>query len=180
MNNLMQMANTGELLQYYTGTVATTQLTRAYAGTGIGSGLTAGDKVFIAGASNAASNGLKTLETVAADVITVVEAIGAGETGLTLTVNQEFISPWIDCQEFAKLVGMVKTSGNAILFCEFSGDKGVTVGYISPSSSGQAITGGTPLAFSYEVIAKWARFRLRTNAADQTAVDAYFYGRKIS
>lgn len=182
MNNLMQMANTTELLQYFAGTAATTQTTKKYAATNIGVGLTVGDTIWISGCSNSASNGAKTIATIASDnsYITVSEAIGANETGLSLVVNQEFLSPWVDCQEFAKVTGMVKTSGNATLFVEFSGDKGTTVNYISPSSSGQAVTGGTPLAFSYEVIAKWVRFRLRNNGADQSSMDAYFYGRKIS
>lgn len=182
MNNLMQLANTTELLQYFTGSTDTTQTTRKYAASNIGVGLAVGDTIYLSGCSNAASNGAKTIESIASDnsYITVEETIGANETGVTLVLNQEFNSPWYDCQEFSRLVGMISCSGAAILIVEYSGDKGTTTGYVSPSSSGQAITGGTPLGFSYEVIAKWARFRLRTNAADQTSMDAYFYGRKVS
>jgi hypothetical protein len=173
---LHELDSTTELLQYFTGTTASTQTTRKYAATGIGTGLTAGDKVVIAGFSNSASNGTFTLQTVAADEITVCEAIGANETGITATVTQEYQGAWVLVERWSKLVGVINTSGAAIIYIDQSGDGGNNTDY----TSSWAVTAATAFVYSAEIIAKYARLRIRTNAADQTTMRAYLYGRANS
>ncbi len=68
-----------------TATITTTQSTRTYsraAGSFVTDGFLPGDYVIIAGLVNSASNGRKTIATVAATTITTVEAIGANETSV--------------------------------------------------------------------------------------------------
>jgi Na+/proline symporter len=74
------LGSIGKLLPYFSGTITVTQATKKYAATGIGTGLAVGDTVLFAGFLDADSNGVKTAKTVAADEITVEEAVGANET----------------------------------------------------------------------------------------------------
>ena len=172
---LVKLDSTTELLQYFTGSVNTTATTKKYASTGIGSGLTAGEKVVIAGFSDADSNGTKTLATVAANEITVEEAIGADETGITATVNQEWQGEWKEVNQFSHLLPTINCSGNAYLYVDFSAD-GVNTDYTNTGT----ITAATADMGSIEVGLPYARLRVRTNAADQTTMRAYLFGRRLT
>jgi len=169
-----QLAKTTELLQYFTGSTVITQADKTFTAANIGTGLTAGEKIVIAGAANSASNGTFTLNTVAAGAITVLEAIGANETA-TITINQEYQSDWIDVRKWAKLTGAINTSGNAYVYIDQSAD-GWNVDYTTT----RTITAVTADAWSIETILPYARMRVRTNAADQTTMRAYLYGRIIT
>lgn len=180
MDILRQLFHSTELLQYNTAEVATTQATRKYAGTGIGAGLAIGDLVYITGFSNAASNGYKTLETVAANEITVVEAIGEAETGITMVLNQAVRSGWISVRAFARLVGALYAVGGAgVYLVEYAADEKGDVLYM-PNSSGEAWATATYAAFSYEVVAPYARITFRNNGADLTTFRAWVGGRVMS
>ena len=172
---LVKLDSTTELLQYFTGSVNTTATTKKYASTGIGSGLTAGEKVVIAGFSNADSNGTKTLATVAANEITVEEAIGANETGVTATVNQEYQGEWKEVEQFSHLLAIENTSGNAYAYVDQSAD-GVNTDYTTTIT----VTAATAKADSIETVLPFARLRVRTNAADQTTMRAYLFGRRLT
>ena len=164
-----------ELLQYFTGSVTTTQATKTYAATNIGVGLAVGDKLVIAGFSNAATNGTKTVATVATDTITVLEAIGAGESGVTATFNQEYQGEWHDIRRWAKITGSINCSGNGYVYIDQSAD-GITSDYTTT----RTITAATADAFSIETVLSYGRIRVRTNANDQTSMRAYLFGRIIT
>jgi hypothetical protein len=172
---LIKLDSTTELLQYFTGSVNTTATTKKYASTGIGSGLAVGEKVVIAGFSNADSNGTKTLATVAANEITVEEAIGADETGITATVNQEWQGEWKEVNQFSHLLSVINTSGNAYAYVDQSAN-GVDTDYTTTIT----VTAATAKADSIEVLMPYARLRVRTNAADQTTMRAYLFGRRLT
>ena len=171
---MTQLAKTTELLQYFTGSTVITQADKTFTAANIGSGLTAGEKIVIAGAGQSASNGTFTLVTVAAGAITVHEAIGTDETA-TITINQEYQSAWIDVRKWAKLTGSINSSGNAYVYIDQSAD-----GYNTDYTTTRTITGGTADAWSIETVLPYVRMRVRTNAADQTAMRAYLYGRIIT
>lgn len=182
MEILRQLYHSTELLQYFTGSVTTTEATKKYAATNIGVGLAVGDLLYVAGFSNAASNGIKTVATIAGDnsYITVDEAIGAGETGVTATFNQQVRSQWINVREFARLVGaLYAVGGVGVVLVEYAATKGGDTIYM-PNSSGEAWTASTYMAFSYEVVAPWVRITLRNNGADLTTFRAWIGGRCMS
>ncbi len=177
MRNLIleQLEKVTESLQYFTGSTVITQADRTYTAATIGSGLSVGDTVVIAGAANTASNGTFVLSSVASGAIVVAgPAIGANETA-SITINQEWPGTFREIHGFAALVGAINCSGNAIIYIDQSGD-GANVDY----TSSWAVTGGTALSFTVAVILPYAKIRIRTNAADQTSMRAYLYGRKIS
>lgn len=171
---ITQLAKTTELLQYFTGSTVITQADKTFTAAGIGSGLTAGEKIVIANAANSASNGTFTLNTVASGAITVFEAIGADETA-TITINQEYQSDWLNVQKWAKLTGAINTSGNAYVYIDQSAD-----GYNIDYTTTRTITAATADSWSIETVLPWARLRVRTNAADQTIMRAYLYGRMLT
>jgi hypothetical protein len=171
---MTQLAKTTELLQYFTGSTVITQADKTFTAANIGTGLTAGEKIVIAGAANSASNGTFTLVTVAAGAISVHEAIGADETA-SITINQEYQSDWIDVRKWAKLTGSIYSSGNAYVYIDQSSD-----GYNTDYTTTRTITAATADAWSIETVLPFARMRVRTNAADQTAMRAYLYGRIIT
>lgn len=173
---LEQIEKVTELLQYFTGTVTTTTATRTYAATSIESGLAVGDKIVIAGCAQTNSNGTKTIESVATNSITVVEAIGTGEgPTASVTMNQELQGTWQESQRYTTLTGSINTSGAAIIYIDQSAN-GVDTDYTTT----WAVTAATALAYSAEVVLPFARIRVRTNAADQTIMRAYLFGRKVS
>jgi len=173
---LIKLDSTTELLQYFTGSITTTQATKKYAATGIGSGLTAREKVVFAGFSNADSNGTKTLATVAANEVTVEEAIGTGESNKAgVTLNQEYQGEWKEVDQFSHLLSTINTSGNAYAYVDQSAD-GVNTDYTTTIT----VTAATAKADSIEVLLPYARLRVRTNAADQTTMRAYLFGRRLT
>ena len=174
-NQLMtELAKTTELLQYFTGSTVITQADKTFTAANIGSGLTAGEKIVIAGAANSASNGTFTLVTVASGAIVVAETIGANETA-TITINQEYQSAWLDVRKWAKLTGAINTSGNAYVYIDQSAD-----GYNTDYTTTRTITASTADAWSIETVLPWARMRVRTNAADQTTMRASLFGRIVT
>lgn len=182
MEILRTLFSSEELLQYFSGNITTTQSTKKYAATNIGAGFSAGDQIFIAGFSNAASNGIKTIATIAGDnsYITVEEAIGSNESSVAATINQQVRSGWINVREFARLVGsLYAVGGGGLVLVEYAAQKGGDTIYM-PNSSGEAWTSATYMAFSYEVVAPWVRFTLRNNGADLTTFRAWIGGRCMS
>ena len=163
-----------ELLQYFTGSTVITQADKTFTAANIGSGLTVGEKIVIAGAANSASNGTFTLATVASGAITVLETIGANETA-TITINQEYQGSWYDTRNWAKITGSINCSGNAFVYIDQSGN-GSNVDYTTT----RTITGGVADAWSIETVLPYVRMRVRTNAVDQTTMRAYLYGRIIT
>jgi hypothetical protein len=171
-----KLDSTTELLQYFTGSVTTTQATNKYAATNIGVGLAVGDILYVAGFSNTASNGWKTVTTIAGDnsYIYVSEAIGAGESGVTATFNQEYQGTWQEAEQFSHVCPFIYSSGNAYLYVDQSPNK---VNYYTTT---RTITAATADLASIETCLPFVRMRVRTNAADQTTMDAQLFGRRIT
>jgi hypothetical protein len=172
---LSQLDYTGKLLQYFTGSITTTTVSRTYAATGIESGFAVGDKVVFAGFAQTDSNGTKTIETIGTNTLTVVESIGTGET-IAATMSGTYVGGWFKVNRWAKLTGVINTSGAAVVYVDQSGDNGTNVDY----TSSWTVTAATALSFSIETIAKHARLRVLTTAADQTVMRAYLYGRIVT
>lgn len=166
-----------ELLQYFTGSTGTTATTKKYSATGIGSGFTVGDTVLVAGFSNTASNGVKTIATIAGDnsYITVSEAIGADEAGVSAKFNQTYNGAWQDVGGCTVLIGTIRTSGNCSVYTDWSWDGGTTTEF---SESANSVTGGTAESMGeIVVIAPYARCRVVNGDADQTVMSIFFGGR---
>ena len=179
---MTQLEKITELLQYFTGSTTTTTATRKYAELFKKRGFdwdafkfAAGDKVVFAGFSNSDSNGTKTLATVAANEVTVEEAIGTGEAGISATMNQEYQGDWHDVRKWAVLTTAINCSGNAFLYVDQSQD-GDNIDYTTT----RTITGGTADRSDISSGMFYARLRVRTNAADQTSMRAYLNGRIIT
>lgn len=168
--------STQEALQYFTSTGVTFAATDdSMSATGIGSGLSAGDEILVSGSSQSANNTYWTIATVAADKITIDGAITDDNAGETITVTQVYRGDFQVVDHYAKLIASVYCNGNANLYIDFSGD-GTNTDYTCTTS----ITGGTGAITTTEVCMKYARLRLATNAADQTTVRCYLYGRTES
>jgi hypothetical protein len=182
MDILRQLFHSTELLQYFAGTVATTASTKKYAASGIGSGFAVGDLIYVTGFSNTDSNGYKTIATIASDnsYITVDEAIGDDETGISGVFNQAVRSGWISIRAFARIVGaLYAVGGSGVYLVEYAADENGDVLYM-PNSSGEAWTTATYAAFSYEVVAPYMRVTFRNNGTDQTTFRAWVGGRTMS
>lgn len=171
---IVKLDSTTELLQYFTGSTVITQADRTYTAANIGSGLTVGETVVIAGAANSASNATFVLSSVASGAIIVAgPAIGADETA-TITINQEYQGAWKEVEQFAHLLSVINTSGAAYVYVDQSAN-GVDVDYTTTIT----VAAATAKADSIETLLPFARLRVRTNAADQTAMRAYLFGRRI-
>ena len=173
---LEQLDKCTELLQYFTSSAVTFAASdSSLAATNIGTGFTAGDSVVIAASSEAANNTTMTIKTVAAAKLTMYNAVTDDNAGETITITQEWPGEYKETHGFAALTGTINCSGNAIIYIDQSGN-GVDTDY----TSSWAVTGGTALSFEVSVLLPFAKMRIRTNAADQTTMRAYLYGRKIS
>lgn len=174
---LHQLDYTGELLQFYTATdVVFAEADDSIASTGIGTAtFSVGDYISVAGSEVEACNATWLVKTVVADKIVIDGVMTADDAGETITINQEYIGAWVNVDEWAKLVGSINCSGDATIYIDQSGDKS-NVDY----TSSWAVTGGTSLAYSTEVVQKYARMRIRNNGADQSIMRAYMNGRAIS
>jgi len=173
---VIKLDSTTELLQYFTGSVTVTQSTKKYAATSIQAGLAVGDKIYIAGCGQTASNGLKTIATLGTNELTVEEAVGTDEgPTASVTLNQEYQGDWKEVDQFSHLLPTINCSGNAYIYVDFSGD-GVNTDYTNTGT----ITGGTADMGSIETGLPFARLRVRNNGADQTTMRAYLYGRRLT
>jgi hypothetical protein len=73
------------------------------------------------------------------------------------------------------LLSTINTSGNAYAYVDQSAD-GVNTDYTTTIT----VTAATAKADSIEVLLPYARLRVRTNAADQTTMRAYLFGRRLT
>lgn len=166
-----QLEEITELLQYFTGSTATTATTKKYAATGIGAGFAVGDTVLVAGFSNTDSNGVKTIATIASDdsYITVAEAIGADETGVSAKFNQTYNGAWQDVGGCTVLIGTIRCSGALSQYWDWSWDSGAKT--IEFASAANTVTGGTAeIIDEVHVIAPFVRMRLVNTDTDQTVM----------
>jgi hypothetical protein len=173
---LMKMDTITELLQYFNGSTAIVKTAKTFTATGIHTGITAGDRLYITGTSSGTSDGYYTVATVATGVLTMDETPAGSNETATITVNQEYRGGWKSTDDVVKLVGTINTSGTAVLYIDQSGDEGTNTDY----TSSWAVTAATALSYSVEVVAPHARIRVRNNGADQTIMRAYLYGRIVT
>lgn len=165
-----------ELLQYFTsGAVTFAAVDDSLSATGIATGWTAGDTVVIGGSSEAANNTTMVIKTVATGKLTMYDAVTDDNAGETITITQEWPGTYKETKGCVALTGTINCSGNAIIYIDQSAN-GVDTDY----TSSWAVTGGTALSYEVAVLLPYAKMRIRTNAADQTSMRAYLFGRKIS
>lgn len=165
-----------ELLQYFTSTGVTFAASdSSLSATGIATGWTAGDTVVIAGSSETANNTTMVIKTVATGKLTMFDAVTDDTPGETITITQEWPGTFKETNGFAALTGTINCSGNAIIYIDQSAN-GVDIDY----TSSWAVTAATALSYEVSVLLPYAKMRIRTNAADQTSMRAYMFGRKIS
>jgi hypothetical protein len=165
----VNILNTTENLQYFSGSVTFTDTTKTMAATGIHTGFSTGDRIVVAGSVN--NNGTFTIATLGTNSLTVNETV-VTEGPVASTLTQEVTSLWHNVTHYSRLVGVYSTSGNANLYCDFSIDGANTLVTLTT-----AITASTPAAYAQEIVAPYARLRLRTNAADQTSVAVHVYAK---
>ena len=178
---LHRLDYTTELLQYFNGSTVIDVSAHTFTAANIGSGLTAGDLVYITGTASSTSDGLYTLQTVAAGVLTTVELPAGNDETATITINQQYSGDWQNVERWAKLTGTINTSGNAYVYIDQSGGgaDGITKTNTDYTTT-VTVTGGTAASWSIEVVAKWARMRIRNNGADQTTMRAYSFARHLT
>ena len=173
---LVKLDSTTELLQYFTSTAVTfASADNSLSATNIATGWTAGDKVVIAGSSESANNTTMTIKTVATGKLSMEEAVTDDNAGETITLNQEYQGEWKEVDQFSHLLSTINTSGNAYAYVDQSAD-GVNTDYTTTIT----VTAATAKADSIEVLLPYARLRVRTNAADQTTMRAYLFGRRLT
>jgi hypothetical protein len=171
---LHQLDKTTELLQYWTGTDVTfAEADDSLAASGIGTTtFEVGDYINVSGSAQTGNNTTHLLTIVAANKLTTGSVITADNAGETIVINQEYIGAWVNVERWAKLTGVINSSGNCSVYIDQSGDKS-NVDYTTTV----AVTGGTAASWSIETLAKYVRMRIRTNGADQSIMRAYLYGR---
>ena len=178
MRNLIleKLDSCDDLLQYFTSTAVTfAAVDNSLSATGIATGWVAGDRVVIAGSSAGGNNTTMTIKTVATGKLTMYDTVSDDNAGETITVTQEWPGSFKEVNGFSTLTGVINCSGNAVIYIDQSAN-GVDIDYTSSWS----VTGGTALSYEVAVLLPYAKMRIRTNAADQTSMRAYMYGRKIS
>lgn len=176
IRNIFMLAKQDELLQYFTGTAVTFAATdKSLSATGIGDGLTAGEVFLVSGSSQSGNNVEQTIETVAADKITVIGAITDDTPGETIKLNQVVIGDWKDVSCMSKIVGSITSSGNCTVVIQQSMD-GINVDHVTSIS----VTGGTSKEIDIPVYLPYARLKITNGDADQTIFRAYMCGRTCS
>jgi len=161
--------STTENLQYFSGSITFTAATKTLAATGIETGWTVGDTFIVA--ASVSNNNTFTIATLGTNSLTVNETV-VNEGPVVCNMSQLVSSGWVDAKYYSRLVGIYGTSGNAVLYSDWSVDKTNVVVTLSTS-----ITGGTPAAYAQEIVAPYVRIRLKTNAADQTSVACHIYAK---
>lgn len=175
-----------ELLQYFTsGAVTFAASDDSLAATSIGTGAAfeVGDHIVVSGSSESANNTTHTVTISAANKITCGgSAITDDNAGETIVINQEYQGSWVNVERWAKLTGTINSSGNCSVYIDQSSDDVLNASSVSNTdyTTTVSVTGGTAAAWSVEVVAKWARLRVRNNGADQTIMRATLWGRAIT
>ena len=178
MENITFLDSVTELLQYFGGTVTTTEVTNKYAAANIGVGLAVGDVVLVAGMAESASNGEKTIATIASDnsYITVEEAIGTGETNKAgVTLNQVYYTGWLPAYFYISITGTGYCVGaNATVTQQFSYDMVTT----DMSATAQTLTAGTGAAITAISVPNyyWRCRVANVGTADITTMRVYLFG----
>lgn len=162
---------TSELLQYFAGTVAWVDTAKTIGSSGIGTGFAAGDTIVVTDADETGNNGVKTLEVVAADLLTIEEEVTADASD-AIVINQIIVGGWVRVDFYSRIVGSLYASQNANLYADWSHD-GSTVDFTQTTA-----VSSTAAAYAQEVLAKWVRFRLYNSGADQTALSVYLYAKE--
>ena len=178
MQNIVELKSVSELLQYFTGTVTTTEASKKYACANIGAGLTVGDIVLVAGMAESASNGEKTITEIASDdsYIIVSEAIGTGENNkASVTLNQVYYTAWEDAHFYSYITGTGYVVGaNTTVTQQFRyNSDGNTV-----SATAQTLTAGTAAAITAVAVPtyQWRCRVANAGSADLTVCEVRLFG----
>lgn len=176
--SLHEFFSSTELLQYFTSTGVTFAASDdSLAATNIETGWTAGDRVTVAGSSQAANNADHVLATVATGKLTVTttDVIADDNAGETITIKQFVASGGnayqkVDC--YSRIVGIVSASQNCTVSFFWSANLAATGAVIQVD---YAVTGGTPLSFNVVTVAPYLKIKITNGTADQTTFNATFW-----
>ncbi len=146
---------------------------KTYAATAIGTGtFVAGEYVFVSGCAESGNNGTKTLEAVAADLLTVTETTTTEAAGAAVVINEFYHGDWKPIRPFAWLTGTINASQNCTLYVDQSRN-GVNV----DATNSISVTGGTGEAWKYAVVVSgFARIRILNGGTDQTSMRCILNG----
>lgn len=138
-----ELDTTTELLQYFTSAAVTfAALDDSLAATGIGtSTFEAGDYIYVTGSSETDNNTRWLLTSAAANKLIASGAITDDTPGETITLNQEYVGDWCNIELYAKITGVINSSGNCTVYIDQSGDR-TNTDYTTTVS----VTGGTAAA----------------------------------
>ena len=174
--SLDKIFETTEALQYHTDAMVWLDTDKSISAAGIGTGTFApGDQVMITGADETANNGIKTIDTVAANKITILEDVTADPADAGVKMNQIVVGSWFPVGLYSRIVGAISCTGNASLLAEWSVDGATAIVTVTT-----AITGGTPASYATEVLAPYVRYKLLNVDNDQTAVAVHLYAKHLT
>jgi hypothetical protein len=164
-------------LQYYTdANIVWAEVDKSAVAVAIGTGtFTSGDKVMITGADEAANLGVKTVDVVAANKITFLEACADDADDDHAVFNQIVVSDWFPVDFYSRICGAYATSQNSTLRAEWSVDGSTVIVTVDV-----AVTGGTAGVYSVEVVAPFVRYSLLNAGTDQTAVAVHLYAKSLT
>jgi len=174
--SLNKIFETTEALQYHTDTVDWAAVDKSISAVAIGTGtFVSGDTVMITGADETGNLGIKTINVVAANKITILETVTLDAADAGVKMNQIVVGSWMPVDMYSRIVGAISCSGNASLLAEWSVDGSTAIVTVTT-----AITGGTPAAYSAEVIAPYVRYKLLNIDNDHTAVAVHLYAKHLT
>ena len=172
--SLNKIFETTEALQYHTATIEWLDTDKSMSVAGIGTGtFAADDTVMITGADETANNGIKTIDTVAANKITLVEDVVTDAADANVKMNQIVVGSWMPVDMYSRIVGALSCSHNASLIAEWSVDGSTALVTVT-----LAIVGGTPASYSVEVVAPYVRYKLLNVDNDHTSVAVHLYAKE--
>jgi hypothetical protein len=145
----------------------------SYAATDIGtSTFAAGEHISVAGFSDSANNGTKTLVTVGANKVTVEENLADEAPGDSIVIDEFYYGEWRPIRDFSYLTGTINCDQNCTVYIDQSRD-GVNV----DNTNSFSVTGGTGESWKYAVVVSgYARVRILNGGTSQTAMRCILNG----
>ena len=167
--------NKGYLLQTFSSAAVTVDNDpRTFAATAIGtSTFTAGNKISVSGCSDSTNNGTFTLETVAANLLTVTEETATEVAGASVVINDFYEGTWRSIRPFSLLTGTIIASQACTLYIDQSRD-GINIDHTDTIVVGSAVAE----AWQYDVVVGgYGRIRILNGSTDQTTMRCILNGK---
>ena len=180
MSNMLIKLNDLDLTLFYgTENVVIAAVAPLYTITeaGLGTASAKATHIFTHSAEDAANDGTFTKNTIiGANAITVVEALTANADDDSIIIHGEWQSAWHRVDFYSRIVGPVVSDQDVSLITDWSPVAGIT----GMSSVTTAITGGTPLSHTAEILAPYVRFRIRNNDTSLATVTGCLYAKALT